>query len=40
MSWDVVQTWFLSLGDRYGVDPVIFGTISVRAIPFFWLSVA
>jgi pyruvate/2-oxoglutarate dehydrogenase complex dihydrolipoamide dehydrogenase (E3) component len=40
MSWDLLRDWFLSLGDRYGVDPIIFGSISVGAIPFFWLSVA
>jgi pyruvate/2-oxoglutarate dehydrogenase complex dihydrolipoamide dehydrogenase (E3) component len=40
MSWELLKDWFLSLGDQYGVDPVVFGSISVGAIPFFWLSVA
>ena len=30
----------MNLGAEYGVNPVIFGSISVGAIPFFWLSVA
>lgn len=32
--------WFMSLGDQYGVNPIIFGSIYVGAIPFFTLSVA
>jgi len=40
MSWEFLTDWFLSLGDEYGVNPFIFGSISVGAIPFFWLSVA
>lgn len=31
--------WFLELGTEYGVNPYIFGTIYVGAIPFFLLSV-
>ena len=38
--WEAVKEWFLSLGDKYGVDPIIFGAIYVGAIPFFTLSVA
>ena len=38
--WTAFKDWFFSLGAQYGVDPVIFGSISVGAIPFFWLSVA
>ena len=38
--WTHIATWFLGLGDRYGVDPIIFGTIYVGAIPFFFLSIA
>lgn len=38
--WAAVKEWFFGLGAQYGVDPVIFGSISVGAIPFFWLSVA
>jgi hypothetical protein len=40
MDWHVLQDWFLGLGDQYGVDPIIFGSIYVGAIPFFTLSVA
>jgi len=38
--WPTFKQWFLRLGEQYGVDPIIFGSISVGAIPFFWLSVA
>lgn len=38
--WPTIKEWFLGLGEQYGVDPIIFGSISVGAIPFFWLSVA
>jgi hypothetical protein len=38
--WESIVDWFLGLGAEYGVDPVIFGSISVGAIPFFWASVA
>lgn len=37
---DQLQTWFLSIGQQYGVNPVIFGAIYVGAIPFFTLSIA
>lgn len=30
----------MSLGDQYGVNPIIFGVIYVGAIPFFTLSIA
>jgi hypothetical protein len=30
--------WFLGLGEQYGVNPIIFGSIYVGAIPFFSLS--
>ena len=38
--WDALQAWFLSLGPKYGVDPLLFGAIYVGAIPFFTLSLA
>lgn len=38
--WNAFVDWFMSLGAQYGVNPIIFGSISVGAIPFFWLSVA
>ena len=34
-----LNTWFLSLGAEYGVNPYIFGGIYVGAIPFFLLSI-
>ena len=38
--WSALKSWFFGLGAEYGVNPLIFGGISVGAIPFFWLSVA
>lgn len=38
--WMLVSDWFMGLGRAYGVDPVIFGSIYVATIPFFWGSVA
>jgi ABC-type Co2+ transport system permease subunit len=39
MSWEAIQNWFFSLGENYGVNPLIFGAIYVGAIPFFSLSI-
>ena len=36
--WSTFTTWFWSLGPKYGVNPLIFGSIYVGAIPFFTLS--
>ena len=33
--WEPVKAWFFSLGPKYGVNPSIFGSIYVGAIPFF-----
>lgn len=33
------RVWFFGLGEQYGVNPLIFGSIYVGAIPFFTLSV-
>ena len=38
--WQTIKDWFLSLGENYGVDPLVFGIIYVGAIPFFLLSIA
>ena len=38
--WEAIQEWFFGLGPKYGVNPIIFGTIYVGAIPFFTLSIA
>lgn len=35
-----MSDWFMGLGRQYGVDPVIFGSIYVTTVPFFWVSVA
>ncbi len=32
--------WFMGLGEPYGVNPVIFSSIYVGAVPFFWLAMA
>ncbi len=39
MSWEAIQNWFFSLGENYGVNPLIFGAIYVGAIPFFSISI-
>jgi len=36
--WQSLEDWFLALGEKYGVDPVIFGSIYVGGIPLFTLS--
>lgn len=33
--WDIFKEWFFSLGGKYNVNPYIFGSIYVGAIPFF-----
>ena len=38
--WSQVQEWFFNLGNQYGVNPIIFGSIYVGAIPFFLLSLS
>ena len=40
MTFDAIRAWFYSLGENYGVNPLIFGAIYVGAIPFFSLSIA
>jgi len=35
-----IKDWFLDLGRKHGVNPIVFGGIYVGAIPFFSLSVA
>ena len=36
--WEMFKEWFLSLGEKYNVNPYIFGGIYVGAIPFFFFS--
>jgi hypothetical protein len=38
-DWDSIKGWFLGLGDKYNVNPWIFGGIYVGAIPFFTFCV-
>ena len=38
--WASFTEWFLGLGTQYGVNPFIFGSIYIGAIPFFTWSVA
>ncbi len=38
--WEIFKEWFLSLGKKYGVNPFIFGSIYMGAIPFFFLCLA
>lgn len=38
--WDSFVEWFMSLGKNYGVNPIIFGSLYVGAIPFFTMSLA
>ena len=38
--WENFVAWLLSLGDAYGVDPVVYAAIYVGAAPFFFGSVA
>lgn len=37
---EIAKEWFLGLGEKYGVNPIIFGSIYVGAIPFFMASIA
>jgi glycopeptide antibiotics resistance protein len=36
--WEATKDWFLSLGEKYNVNPIVFGSIYVGAIPFFFAS--
>lgn len=40
MEWFEVFYRFMSLGEQYGVNPIIFGSIYIGAIPFFTFSIA
>jgi 4-hydroxybenzoate polyprenyltransferase len=40
VSFANINNWFMGLGAAYGVNPYIFGTIYVGAIPFFLASIA
>ena len=36
--WETFKNWFLELGGKYHVNPIIFGGIYLGAIPFFFAS--
>ena len=39
MEWiEIFKDWFMGLGAKYNVNPIIFGSIYVGAIPFFFAS--
>lgn len=38
--WETFKEWFLSLGNKYNVNPYIFGGIYLGAIPFFFLCLS
>lgn len=38
--FEVAKMWFFGLGERYGVNPIVFGSIYVGAIPLFTISIA
>ena len=40
MEISELYSWFMSLGEPYGVNPIIFGSIYVGAIPIFWVALA
>ncbi len=40
MNWQTFVDWFMGLGVKYNVNPIIFGSIYVGAIPFFSASIA
>lgn len=37
--FELTKEWFFGLGAKYGVNPIIFGSIYVGAIPFFTLCI-
>jgi peptidoglycan/LPS O-acetylase OafA/YrhL len=38
--WDDIATWLATLGDQYGVDPVVYAILYVGSAPFFFGSLA
>ncbi|MGD8427148.1 MAG: hypothetical protein PVH63_05930 [Balneolaceae bacterium] len=37
--FEMARAWFFGLGEQYGINPIIFGSIYIGAIPFFSLSI-
>jgi hypothetical protein len=40
VAWDDLLAWLASLGEAYGVDPLIYAILYVGAAPFFFGSLA
>jgi len=38
--WETLEEWFLSLGKKHNVNPYIFGSIYIGAIPFFFICLS
>jgi len=38
--WEMFKEWFLSLGEKYHVNPYIFGGIYLGAVPLFFLCLS
>ncbi len=38
--WETFKDWFFSLGEKYHVNPYIFGGIYLGAVPLFFLCVS
>lgn len=38
--WETFKEWFLNLGEKYGVNPYIFGAIYIGAIPLFFICLS
>lgn len=36
--WESFKIWFMSLGESYGVNPIIFGSLYVGTIPLFTIA--
>ena len=34
----MIQSWFYGLGEKYGVDPLVFGSIYLGGIPFLYAA--
>lgn len=38
--WEQFLAWFMALGEPYGVNPIVFGSIYLGAVPIFWVAIA
>src|ERR687898_3453578 len=38
--WETFKEWFLGLGDKYNVNPYVFGAIYLGAVPLFFLCLS